>query len=77
MLRRLRQRWCPHESPFRRSWSWGAGKEEMCKLLATKGCTGKEVKKRELFGESKRARGKRMLYGCHKEAGLATWSWMS
>lgn len=49
----------------------------MCKLLATKGCTGKEVKKRELFGELKRARGKRMLYGCHKEVGLATWSWMS
>lgn len=33
--------------------------------------------KRELFGELKRARGKRMLYGCHKEAGLTTRSWMS
>ena len=49
----------------------------MYKLLARKGCTGKEVKKRELFGEPKRAWGKRMLYGCHKEAGLTTWSWMS
>lgn len=61
MLRRLRQRWCPRESPFRRSWSWGAEREEMCTLLARKGCRGKEVK-RELFDELKRARGKRIVW---------------
>ena len=77
LLRRLRQRWC-----LLRVHSGGAG----VGVLGGKRCVsycqerdveGRRVKKRGLFGKPKRARGKRVLYGWYKEAGLTTQSWMS
>lgn len=49
----------------------------MCKFMARKGSRRKEVKKTRLFGELKKARDRRMVCVCHKEAGLTTQSWMS
>lgn len=44
----------------------------MCKFMARKGSRRKEVKKTRLFGELKKARDRRMVCVCHKEAGLTT-----